>query len=236
MEPPKALVFDVFGTLVDWRTSIALQLRAFGRSRGLEADWERFVDAWRAAYVPSMERVRRGEIGWANLDALHAASFDDLWRSFGLQSLPPDERTFCVEMWHRLEPWSDVRAGLERLRRRYVVGTLSNGNVALQVDLVRHAGLHFDVLFSAEHFRRYKPDAGTYLGAAELLGLAPAELMRVAAHNGDLAAAASCGLRTAFIARPHEYGPEQRQDLAPEPRIELAARDLVALAEALPGA
>jgi 2-haloacid dehalogenase len=231
MRMVKAYLFDVFGTLVDWRSSLIAFFERFGAERNLRADWPALVDAWRAAYAPSMERVRRGELPWSSLDALHRASFDDLAPRFGLQQLDETERATCVLAWHRLEPWPDTLAGLAALRARAIVGSLSNGNVALQVDLVRHTGMRFDVLFSAEHFRHYKPDFEVYRGAVALLGLEPHDVTLVAAHNSDLQAARECGLSTAFVARPREHGPHQTRDLAPDPEIERAARDLLELAE-----
>ena len=229
----RALLFDVFGTLVDWRTSIARDLSAFGARRSLSCDWIGLVDAWRGEYVPAMDRVRRGELPWRNLDALHASSLDELLPRFGLAELDADDRAWMVRRWHALDPWPDVRAGLERLRARHVLGTLSNGNVALLVDLCRNADLRFDAIFSAEIFRRYKPDPQTYLGAVALLGCEPHEVMLVAAHNDDLGAARAQGLRTAFVARPAEYGPHQRKDFAADAGVDVAARDLGKLADAL---
>lgn len=229
----RAVVFDVFGTLVDWRSSIATALETFGRQRGIACDWYAFVDAWRAAYAPAMDRVRHGAQPWTNLDALHATSFDELAERFALPQLTASDRAWIVRRWHELEPWPDVRAGLERLRESAIVGTLSNGNVALQVDLARYARLRFDVQFSSEHFRHYKPDAQTYLGAAELLALEPHELALAAAHNGDLQAAASHGLRTIFIPRPSEHGPEQTTDLEPWSGCDAVARTVSEIAALL---
>lgn len=228
--PPRALLFDVFGTLVDWRTSIIAELAAFGRTRGIDADWTAFAEAWRAAYAPSMDRVRRGEQPWKNLDALHRASFDALVERFGIRGLTEPDRVHLANAWHRLRPWPDTVAGMKRLRRRFILASLSNGNVALQVDLRRYAGLPFDMLFSAETFHHYKPDPETYRGAVTLLGLQPHETMLVAAHNADLHAAAAQGLRTAFVARPGEYGPRQDKDLAADAGIDAAASDLIDLA------
>jgi 2-haloacid dehalogenase len=226
----RAVLFDVFGTLVDWRTSIATSLEKFGAERGIACDWYAFVDAWRAAYVPSMDRVRRREIPWRNLDALHAGSLDELIRRFALPPLRPNDRAWIVRRWHELEPWPDVPSGLERLRTRVIVGTLSNGNVALQIDLARHAKLHFDVLFSSEHFHHYKPDPRTYLRAAAMLDLDPGHVMLAAAHNGDLRAAAAQGFRTAFIARPTEYGTAQTTDRFAEDEYDMIVRDMGELA------
>ena len=231
-EIPKALVFDVFGTLFDWRTSLIDSFEAFGRERGLVADWPGLAEAWREGYAPSMDSVRRGLLPWTNLDALHRASLDELVPRFGLDRLAEAERAECVKFWHRLEPWPDVRPGMARLRERFTVATLSNGNVALLVDLARRADIRFDAIFSAEIFRHYKPDPETYRGAVELLGVAPEELMLVAAHNADLHAAAECGLRTAFLTRP-EWGPRQVSDLSADDGIDVAARDLLDLAERL---
>ncbi len=229
----RALLFDVFGTLFDWRTSIARALHEFGTERAVVCDWEAFVDAWRAAYAPSMDRVRRGETPWRNLDELHAASLRELAVRFELPPLERSESEWIVARWHELAAWPDVRDNLARLRTRYVVGTLSNGNVALLIDLMRFADLRFDVLFSAESFEHYKPDAETYLGAVKLLGLEPEDVMLVAAHNSDLHAAAELGLRTAFVGRRAEYGPAQRADLVAAQGLDLAVRDLGELADAL---
>ena len=230
----EALLFDVFGTLVDWRTSLIDDLTAFGRGRGLHTDWAAFVDAWRGAYQPSMERVRRGEQPWAPLDALHRASFDVLASQHGIAGALSDaDRAWCVDRWHRLRPWPDVVAGLTRLRARFIVGTLSNGNVRLLADLAKSAPLPMDVLFSAETFGHYKPDPQTYRGAVAMLAAQPANVMLVAAHNGDLRAARTHvpGLRTAFVARPTEYGPHQDADVVAEDGVGLAVRDLGELAD-----
>lgn len=212
----KALVFDVFGTVVDWRGSLITELSEWGGARSLQVDWAAFADAWRAAYAPSMDRVRKGEMGWTTIDVLHRAALEELVTRFGIGGLGPDDMDWVNRAWHRLLPWPDSVAGLSRLKARYTLGTLSNGNVSLLVDMARHAGLPWDVVLSAELFRHYKPDPETYLGAAALLGLEPAEVMLCAAHNGDLAAARANGLRTAFILRPTEYGPAQRKDLSAE--------------------
>jgi len=226
----RAVLFDVFGTLVDWRTSIATALETFGAQRDIACDWYAFVDAWRAAYVPSMDRVRRREVPWRNLDALHAGSLDELIRRFSLPPLSPNDRAWMVRRWHELEPWPDVRSGLERLRTRVIVGTLSNGNVALQVDLARYAKLQFDVLFSSEHFHHYKPDPRTYLRAAAMLNLDPGQVALAAAHNGDLRAAAAQGFKTVFILRPTEYGPTQTTDRFAEDDYDASVSDVGSLA------
>jgi 2-haloacid dehalogenase len=229
----RALLFDVFGTLFDWRTSIARALREFGKERAIVCDWEAFALEWRAAYAPSMDRVRRGEMPWRNLDRLHAASLREVAVRFELPPLEPSDSDWIVARWHELDVWPDVSAGLARLRTQFLLGMLSNGNVALLVDLMRFADLRFDALFSAELFEHYKPDPPTYLGAVKLLGLEPRDVMLVAAHNADLHAAAALGLRTAFVARPTEYGPAQIADREAAEGIDLAVSGLDELADAL---
>jgi 2-haloacid dehalogenase len=228
----EALLFDTFGTLVDWRTSLIEDLSEFGARRGIGADWAAFADAWRGEYVPSMDRVRRGEAPWTPLDALHRESFDALAKRFGFDgALDEADRAWCVDRWHRLRPWPDTVAGLTRLRSRYILGTLSNGNVRLLLDLARSAPLPMDAIFSAEHFRHYKRDAQVYRGAVELLATRPERVMLVAAHNDDLRAARAEGLRTGFVLRPTEYGPHQTKDLVADEENDVAVRDLNELAD-----
>ncbi len=231
--PVKALVFDVFGTVVHWRGSLIPDLGAFGAARGLAADWPALVDAWRGAYVPSMDRVRRGERPFAMLDVLHRETLDRLIAEFGIAGLDEAARRDMTRMWHRLRPWPDSVAGLARLKRRFTIATLSNGNVALLTAMAKRAGLPWDTIFGGDIFRHYKPDPETYLGACALLDLPPAEVMMVAAHNGDLAAARALGLRTAFFPRPAEYGPAQARDLAAEQDWDVVARDVEDLAARL---
>jgi len=226
---PKALVFDVFGTVVDWRGSIVREIRRLGRAKGLEIDWAAFADAWRRGYAPAMQRVRRGELPWQTIDALHRLILDDLLRDFRLR-LSEREKRELNDAWHRLAPWPDSVRGLTRLKRRYVIGTLSNGNVALLVDMAKHAGLPWDCVLSAELFHHYKPDPEVYLGAAALLGLAPREVMMVAAHKGDLAAARACGLGTAYVRRPLEFGPRAETNLSDDRRCTFNADDFIDLA------
>jgi 2-haloacid dehalogenase len=209
-------------------------LTAFGSKRGLVVDWPALVDLWRGMYMPSMDRVRRGERPWASLDVLHRESFDALADRFNIAAaLDGDARRWCVDRWHRLRPWPDTVAGLTRLRTRYILGTLSNGNVRLLADLAKSAPLPMDVIFSAELFRHYKPDPEVYRGAVELLATVPERVMLVAAHNGDLAAAASTGMRTTFVARPTEHGPGQTHDAVAAPEIDLAVHGLGELADRL---
>jgi 2-haloacid dehalogenase len=199
--PPRALVFDVFGTVVDWHGSIAREIR----QRSLPVDAEDFARAWRAGYAPAMGEVRSGRLPWTNIDGLHRRILDRLLAERGL-ALPEDVRVALNRAWHRLDPWPDVVPGLQRLRTRMPIATLSNGNVSLLVDLARHGGLPWDAILSAELFGHYKPDPEVYLGAARLLDLAPAELALVAAHPDDLRAAARCGLGMVLVLRPDEQG------------------------------
>lgn len=218
-----ALVFDVFGTVVDWRGSLIREMT------GLVPDPAALADRWRGEYKPSMDRVRRGELPWTNIDALHRES---LGRLVG-NALDEATRERLVQAWHRLEPWPDSVAGLTRLKSRYIIGTLSNGNVGLLVDLAKHAKLPWDMVFSAEIFRHYKPDPEVYRGAAALLGRRPEQVMLVAAHNSDLAAAKREGLKTGFVPRPTEHGPSQKTDLAPEHDFDVVAGSIEELAEKL---
>lgn len=229
----KALTFDVFGTVVDWRTSIIRQGEAFGESRDLKVDWEAFADSWRKLYQPTMERVRSGELPWARLDDLHRMSLDRLITEFAITGLDESEIDHLNRAWHRLDPWPDAVPGLTRLRRRFILATLSNGNVALLVNLARHAGLPWDAVLGAEPARSYKPEPAAYLRTADFLGLAPEECMLVAAHNDDLLAAGALGFGTAFVYRRTEYGPHQATDLRPERDWDVVAEDLSDLARQL---
>lgn len=201
LPPLRALVFDVFGTVVDWHGSIARDVAR----HGLAVDGAAFASAWRAGYAPAMDEVRRGLLPWTNIDGLHRRILDRLLAEHGL-ALDEAARADLNRAWHRLDPWPDSVPGLWRLKSRWPVATLSNGNLSLLVAMARHAGLPWDAVLSAELFGHYKPDPEAYLGAARLLDVAPAELMLVAAHPSDLRAAAACGLRTAYVARPDEFG------------------------------
>jgi 2-haloacid dehalogenase len=229
----KVLVFDVFGTVVDWRGSIIREGAQWGKGKRLAIDWAKFADRWRAGYGPSMDRVRKGSLPWMKLDALHRLILDGLLEEFQIQGLTDAEKDHWNRVWHRLTPWPDAVAGLTRLRKTFVLATLSNGNVSLLVNMARHAGLPWDTVLSAELFHHYKPDREVYLGAADLLGFAPGEVMMVAAHPGDLKAARAGGLRTAFVARPLEHGPEGKPDVVPDGEFDVAARDFVDLAAKL---
>ncbi len=231
---PKALIFDVFGTVVDWRGSVIREGEELGREKKLEVDWAAFADAWRSRYVPSMNRVRRKDIAWTNLDALHRASLEELLREFGVEGLTEKEKDQFNRVWHRLEPWPDAVEGLARLKRRFVIAPLSNGNVALLTNMAKKAGLPWDLILSAELVRHYKPDPETYLSAPDLLGLAPEQVMMVAAHPNDLRAARQNGLRTAYVPRPLEFGPGVEAD-PPDPSFDLVASDFIELDRKLAG-
>jgi len=229
----RALTFDIFGTVVDWRGSLIREGQALQARRGGLADWAALADAWRAGYQPAMARVARGELPWTNIDGLHRQILDGLLPRFGLADLPEAERVALNLAWHRLDPWPDSLAGLQALRQRHTLATLSNGNVALLVNMAKRAGLPWDCVLSAELIGRYKPDLMVYRRAAELLGHAPGQVLMVAAHPSDLAAAQRAGLRTAYIARPDEHGPggwmEPMNGLVPD----LQADSLPALAALL---
>jgi 2-haloacid dehalogenase len=230
---PVAIVFDTFGSVVDWRGSLIADLSAYGAKRGIAADWTALVDAWRAAYHPSMERVRKREVPWTKLDDLHRGSLDGLVAKFGITGLTEDDLRHINLGWHRLDPWPDSVAGLTRLKRRFIIGPLSNGNVALLTKMAKHASLPWDVVFGSDLFGHYKPDPETYLGVAKLLDLAPGEVMMAAAHNNDLAAARRSGLMTAFWPRPTEYGPHQKRDFVAEQDWDVVAKDIEDLAAQL---
>jgi 2-haloacid dehalogenase len=226
----KALVFDVFGTVVDWRSSVTREVEALAKQKGLGVDGAKFADAWRAEYAPSMNRVRSGELPWTRLDELHRMVLDKLLIDFGIVGLSETETVALNRAWHRLQPWPDVVAGLARLKRRFIIAPLSNGNIALMTNLARHAGLPWDCILGAELVRHYKPDPEVYLSAADFLDLKPADVMMVAAHLGDLRAAKGLGLRTAFVVRPLEYGPSRTPDLTPDSSVDVSAKDFNDLA------
>jgi 2-haloacid dehalogenase len=230
----KALVFDVFGTVVDWRTSLIEDFTQWGNKRGIKADWAGLVDAWRAAYMPSMDEVRKHpERGYLALDALHRQSLEKLVAQFAITGLSDDDLAYMTLGWHRLKPWADSVSGLTRLKTKFVIGTLSNGNVALLTNMAKHAGLPWDLVLSAELFAHYKPDREVYLGAARLLGLQPEQVMMVAAHNNDLKAAQDLGLKTGFVPRPTEYGPLQHRDFKADGDWDIVAADFNDLATRL---
>ena len=229
----QALLFDVFGTVVDWRSSIIDDLTAFGARKGLKVDWAQFADDWRGLYQPAMDEVRSGRRSWTILDVLHRESLDKLIAKYAMAGLSEADKDHINKVWHRLKPWPDTVEGLTLLKSRYIIGTLSNGNVGLLTRMAKFGGLPWDVVLGAETARAYKPLPQAYLASAELLNLKPAQLMLVAAHNGDLAAAASCGLRTGFVARPKEHGPHQKRDFKAERDWDVVADSFVSLAKAM---
>jgi 2-haloacid dehalogenase len=230
---PKALVFDVFGTVVDWRTSVAREVEDLARRKGLRVDGAAFADAWRAGYAPTMDRVRKGELPWTKLDRLHRMILEGIVAGFGLGGLSEGERDSLNRAWHRLQPWPDAVPGLTRLRRKFIIAPLSNGNISLMTDMAKHAGLPWDCILGAELVRHYKPDPEVYRSAAEFLDVTPAEVMMVAAHLRDLRAAKAEGLRTAFVVRHDEFGPNGHPDLAADDSVDIMARSFDDLANRL---
>ena len=224
----KVLAFDVFGTVVDWHGSIACEVDAMG----LGVDGGAFALAWRAGYQPAMARVRAGELGWTRIDELHRMILDEVLARFGIADLPEPQAAHLNKVWHRLDPWPDAVEGLARLKRRFTICTLSNGNLGLLANMAKRAGLPWDCILSAEVFRHYKPDPETYLGVADVFDCAPGEVMLVAAHQDDLRAAAACGLRTAYIERPAEFG-HPPKDVSGDAANDFHARDFLDLADRL---
>ena len=229
----KALTFDVFGTVVDWRGSIVREMRALAAEKGLRVNANKFADAWRAGYRPAMNRVAIGELPWTKIDDLHRLILEDILVKFRITTLNEAEKTQLNRAWHRLKPWPDSVRGLKRLKKQFTISTLSNGNVALLNNMAKNAGLPWDLILSAEIFHHYKPQPEAYLGAAGMLGLQPGEVMMVAAHKDDLRAAAQQGLRTALVLRPNEYGRGRHPDLTPEPAFDINAASFIDLADQL---
>lgn len=223
------LAFDVFGTVVDWHSGI----RGAVDTMGLNVDADAFALAWRDGYQPAMQKVRSGERGWTSVDDLHRMILDALLVRFGVKHLSEAEKVHLNKAWHRLDPWPDVVQGLTRLKARYTICTLSNGNIGLLTNMAKHAGLPWDCILSAEVFKAYKPDPATYLGVAQVFSVDPGAVMLVAAHQEDLAAARSCGLQTAYIERPNEGGANRPKNISPDPANTVHARDLLDLADRL---
>ena len=226
---PKILAFDIFGTVVDWHGSIVRELQALYP----QVDGNAFALAWRAGYQPAMQRVRSGELGWVRIDELNRMILDAMLPTFGLEHLSEAERQHLNRVWHRLDAWPDSVEGLLRLKSRYTLCTLSNGNIGLLTNMAKRAGLPWDCILSAEVFRAYKPDPATYLGVAKVFDVAPEQVMLCAAHHDDLAAARACGLQTAYIERPLEFGAAQVKDVSQQTGNDLHARDVLQLAELL---
>jgi 2-haloacid dehalogenase len=229
----KALVFDVFGTVVDWHGSVAREVRALAKARGLRVNAVKFAKAWRAGYRPAMDRVLRGEAPFQKIDAIHRAILEDILQQFKVTTLTEEEKAHLNLVWHRLKPWPDTVRGLKRLKSKFIIATLSNGNTSLLVNMAKHAGLPWDTVFSSDTFKLFKPDPGMYLGAAGALDLEPAQVMMVAAHKPDLRAAAKCGLQTAFVKRPLEHGRGGAPDLASEADFTINAESFLDLADQL---
>ncbi len=229
----RALVFDVFGTVVDWRGSVIREGEALSRAKGLTVDWPRFADEWRReGYGDAIARIRRGEAPFELADALHRRKLGELLARHGIVGLSDAEVDHFNHVWHRLQPWPDSVPGLARLKTRYVVAPLSNGNFALLTNMARHAGLPWDCILSAELFGAYKTDPATYLGAARLLGLEPGQVVMVAAHSPDLRAAQALGLPTVFVSRPFEHGPDGRA-APPDGSFDLVVNSFLELADKL---
>jgi len=231
----KALVFDVFGTVVDWRSSVAFEVQQLAKRKSATVDGEKFADAWRAGYGPSMNRVRSGELPWTKLDALHRMTLDKILVDFNVSGLTEAEKDALNHAWHRLTPWPDAVAGLTRLKKTFIIAPLSNGNISLMTNLAKYGGLPWDCILGAELARHYKPDREVYQSAADILDLRPADVMMVAAHLGDLRAAKGVGLQTAFVTRPLEFGAAGKPDLTPDASVDISAKDFNELADRLLG-
>lgn len=225
-EHVSVLAFDVFGTVVDWHGSIMREVRAMK----LDVDPDKFALAWRAGYVPAMQKVMSGQLGWTLIDDLHRMILEDVLNQFGVTTLSEKEKRHLNKAWHRLDAWPDTVAGLTKLKSRYTICTLSNGNIGLLTNMAKRAGLPWDCILSAEVFRAYKPDPATYLGVARVFDIRPDEVMLVAAHQDDLAHARAAGLKTAYIERPLEFGPSNPKDVSPNPQNTFHAKDFIALA------
>jgi 2-haloacid dehalogenase len=229
----KILTFDVFGTVVDWRSSVIAEGEQLGKAKNLNVDWTAFADAWRSIYRPYMDRVNAGELPWTKLDDLHRQMLEETLSKFGVNNLTENEKRNFNCVWHRLKGWPDSAPGLQRLKSRYVITTLSNGNISLLTNMAKFAGLPWDCILSAENVRRYKPDAEVYLLVPRLFDLSPEQVMMVAAHEHDLQSAQKHGLRTAFIHRPHERGPAKAAEVPPPDRYDYVAKDMLDLADQL---
>lgn len=226
----KLLAFDVFGTVVDWRSSVIAEGEQLGKAKGITIDWAEFADAWRAIYRPYMDKVQNGELPWTKLDDLHRMMLAETLKKFGIQSLSDEEKEQLNRVWHRLKPWPDSVAGLQRLKSRFVIAPLSNGNISLLTNMAKHAALPWDCILSAENVRRYKPDPSVYLLAPQLFDLKPEQVMMVAAHEHDLQAASKHGLRTAYVHRPLEHGARKAAAIPPKERYDIVAADFLELA------
>ena len=235
MSEVQALVHDVFGTVVDWRGAVTADGEALAARKGITGvDWQQFADEWRGLYAPSMNKVRTGELPWTNLDALHRMALDQLLEKFGVRGLDEADKQWLNLTWHRLKPWPDSVPGLTRIKKKYIIATLSNGTVRLLTDMAKHCGLPWDTVLGSDLVRHYKPDPEMYRSAIEFLGNGdPGAVMMVAAHNNDLVRAASHGMKTAFIARPYEHGAKQSRDFKAEHDFTIVADGFEDLADKL---
>jgi len=229
----KILAFDVFGTVVDWRSSVIAEGEQLGKAKGLQIDWAAFADAWRAIYRPYMDRVQNGELVWTKLDDLHRLMLEATLEQSGINNLSNDEKSHFNRVWHRLKPWPDSVPGLQRLKSRFVITTLSNGNISLLTNMAKFAALPWDCVLSAENVHHYKPDPSVYLLVPQLFDLPPEQVMMVAAHEHDLNAAQKHGLRTAFVHRPLERGPGKAVPIPPKDRYDFVVNDFLELAKQL---
>ncbi len=229
----RALIFDVFGTVVDWRGSLIREGRELGERKRIDIDWAAFADAWRGGYQPAMQKVRTGQLPWMNIDSLHRLILDEILETFEIRKLTEADKVAFNRAWHRLKPWPDSVRGLKRLKKKFLISPLSNGNVSLLTNMAKNAGLPWDCVLSAELFHHYKPDPESYLGAAKMLDLKPAEVMMVAAHKDDLRAAQGCGLRAAFVKRPKEKGPQVKIDVSSERTFDYNSDSFLHLADRL---
>jgi 2-haloacid dehalogenase len=233
LKPIKALTFDVFGTVVDWRGSIIREMKLVAREKNITVDAAAFANGWRAGYQPAMQRVRSGDLPWMNIDALHRIILNDLLKKFSIANLSEAEKVHLNKVWHRLKPWPDSVSGLKRLKKKYIITTLSNGNVSLLTNMAKFGGLPWDCIISAELAKHYKPDPEAYQMAASLLDLKTDEVLMVAAHKSDLVAAQKTGNRTAFITRPLEYGADFNHDISRDKKFDIHALDFNNLADQL---
>jgi 2-haloacid dehalogenase len=229
----KVLAFDVFGTVVNWRSSVIAEGAELGKAKGLNIDWAAFADAWRSIYRPYMDRVGTGNLPWTKLDHLHRQMLEETLSKFAINNLSEDDKQHFNRVWQRLRPWPDSVPGLSRLKSRFVITTLSNGNISLLTNMAKHAGLPWDCILSAENVRHYKPDPEVYLLVPQLFDLKPEQVMMVAAHEHDLQSAQKHGLRTAFIHRPKEHGPGKASEIPPAGRYDFVAADMLDLADQL---
>lgn len=229
----KALLFDVFGTVVDWRGSITREMQRFGEEHHINQDWQQFALDWRALYQPAMETIRSGDRGYVKLDQLHRENLQQLIDGYQLDTLEERQLDHINRVWHRLQPWADTLPGMNRLRHNHVLASLSNGNVALMVNMAKHSGIPWDMILGSETAQGYKPQEKVYIHSADMLGLKPDQCMMVAAHNDDLHVARSLGFKTAYINRPYEYGDGQVNDLQAEEQWDIVCDYMTDVADAL---